>query len=296
MSCILIVTALWGRSALTGTVLEYYQGLMCDHPEHEIWLECVGSEGEASKQIATRAGWGYTEAPNAPLSQKFNLVFEQAKRYSPDLVILVGSDDLISWDLIAWYIENVPKDHHNIVGLRDLYFYSIEHDETILFPGYPLPSPRTIGAGRCFSRFVLDTMNWRPWQEEILNRGLDSASTAQMRKRGILEEAHSMSSIGAAMDVKDQMVSLTPWDRVKGISGIIPIQQVVEHFECESKPGSFSGVMEKLRGLKKEFTFVPGRDYTVKITSPTHQLFGQEIRVSGETAIELVIKKVIEAP
>lgn len=293
-SRMIIVTALWGRAELTNLVLDYYRRMKLFFPPDTIQLLCVGSEGETSRQLAESNGWDYIEAPNAPLSQKFNRLFEGTKSYEFDILMLVGSDDLISSDIIWWYVDNVRADHANLVGLKDLLFYSIGADQMIMFPGYPLPSPRTIGAGRCFSRRILEIMSYRPWADEILPRGLDSASTAQMRKKGIGEEAHTMDELGGiGIDVKDQMVTLTQWERLLPLSHSLVVDDVpglfAHHFGSDE-------MFLRLRALKKPFIFVPTENYWVDIIGESHPLCGQKIQVSGEVAIELVIKKLIAHP
>lgn len=284
---ILIVTALWGRPSLTKIVLEYYRSIK-DKGTLDIQLLCVGSEGERTKRLANDSGWNYVEAPNTPVSQKFNRLFEHSVVYDFDLLVLVGSDDLLSESILACYAQQIPADYPNLVGLKDLYFYNVQYERTIHFPGYPLPSPKTIGAGRCFSRRILEIMNFRPWQNEILPRGLDSASSAQMRKRGIGEEAHTMEYLGGVLvDIKDPMVNLTSWELIANPAFECPVDILNQTFPQQ---------MAKIRGLKKEFVFLPWEEYTVKITSTTHPLYGQEVRVKGDKAIELAIKQVIDYP
>jgi hypothetical protein len=301
-SRILIVTALWGREDLTRVVLKYYQELQdnfapimesdTNQSDIDIQLLCVGSEGQVSRDLAQSYGWSYCEAPNVPLSQKFNALFEASEAFEYDLLVLVGSDDLLSPEIILWYAKNIRADHPEVVGLKDIFFYSIHLDELIHFQGYPLPSPRTIGAGRCFSREIMQRAQFRPWKDEKINRGLDSSCTAQLKKIGISEHAYLMSDLGGiCVDVKDQMVSLTPWSR-------LVIQQPTTITEPESLMTPHFGprMLGQLRELRKPSIFVTTENYMVTLIDPDHPLNGKTIEVSGEVAIDLLMKKKIAHP
>lgn len=215
---LIIVTAIWKRHPLTKIVLDYYSQLAQDGP-HDISLLAVGSEGKASETLCNDAGWNYIKAPNEPLSQKFNAVFEGARKYEPDAVLLVGSDDLLEYMIIDYYMKHYGPEENYLLGLRDIYFYCIENSKAIYFPGYGPPSPKTIGAGRIFSRSILEQLKWRPWGEEVLPRGLDTACTKRMERLGIGEVAIPMCNTkGILCDFKMRMnyprESLTPFGRL----------------------------------------------------------------------------------
>lgn len=287
---ICIVTAIYGRHDLTKIILDYYSRLEFD--DVNIHLVAVGSEGEYSRDIAINSGWNYYEYENQPLSQKFNALFEATKFYDPDLVILVGSDDLVSHEIIRWYIRNIRRDHKNLVGLKDLYFYSIKEDSTVYFPGYNAlgskHSPRSIGAGRCFSRHILEVMDFKPWQKERVNRGLDSSSTNQMKRRGIGEDIITMEQIGGcAVDVKHPLVTLTKWERVFSEERKVDNSLIEKHF---------STILATCKGLRNIRTFEDDKTYDVQVTKQGHPLYGQIRHVNGKTAKDWAIKRIIETP
>lgn len=287
---ICIVTAVYGRHDLTKIVLDYYAQMQLT--DGVVIPIAVGSEGKESERLCVGSGWGYIEYPNQPLSQKFNALFEATKAHDPDLVILTGSDDLISPKIVQYYINNVKPSHANLVGLKDLYFYSISKDQTLYFGGYNSlgykNSPKSIGAGRCFTREVLERMKFRPWQAERVNRGLDSSSTKQMKRFGIGEEIVTMEQTGGcAVDIKHPHVSLTNWKFIHSEDRIKPNDVLEKHFSEQIKA---------CRDLRKNLIFVPDQLYDVQITDRRHPLFGKVLHVNGTTAINWQERGIIDRP
>jgi len=282
-----IVTAIYGRDALTKIVLQYYSDLAELLSERaNVSLLCCGSLGEHSRNIAESCGWDYVEAPNAPLSQKFNALFGASEQYSPDLTVLVGSDDLISPEIFWYYLDNVKPTERNLVGLTDLYFYSIAENRCVHFPGYGGNSPKTIGAGRCFSRYVLETMEYNLWGKEILPRGLDTASTIRMKRAGIYETAVTMQQTGGiGVDIKDAAVSLTPFGRVQMKSTDVPVSILEQAFPVE---------MQQVYNMPKSRIFEPYRMYKCRVVNPKHPLYGKQVEYSGTVIQKLLIEQKIE--
>lgn len=284
---ITIVTAIYGRHDLCAITIYYYRQLQ-QRSKHDITLLAVGSEGIKSAALCDTYGWHYTEYENQPLSQKFNHLFSEAEKTNPDLVILVGSDDLVSESIINWYADNIPNSYPHLVGLKDLYFYEIQNDITYYFSGYPPPSPRTIGAGRCFSRHILDKMNFRLWADEKVNRGLDSCSTRQMARKGINEVAYTMEQLGGvAVDIKHPWVTLTKSEQIKKHSEIIP---------SDILDKAFSNAMRSARNLKKNIIFDERKMYEVEVIKKSSAKYGQKTLVNGKLALEWMIKGIIEEP
>ena len=212
---LLLVTALWRRPELTKIILDYYTHLLQDN----VNLLCVGSEGEQSKRLAESAGWNYIEAPNIPLSQKCNALFMEAQKYNPDAVIHIGSDDLVSFELINYYRDNYNSKAAFYMGLSDVYFYCIETHEEIYFGGFGTPHVKTLGAGRIYSRYILNEIGWQPWADEKLPRGLDCAFSNRLYRRSIKEKAVSMQETKAVLiDFKlsrnKHVENLTPFHRM----------------------------------------------------------------------------------
>lgn len=147
----------------------------------------VGSEGILSKQLAD--GCHYVECENFPVSNKHNKGLEKAKELNAKGVILMGSDDLVS-DSYFEFIEQFSEQTSELIGLKDLYFYSTKTKKLGYWKGYTSTST-TVGAGRYFSRAILEQMNWQLWSDKK-NKGLDTDCLKRLTKQGINERIFTM--------------------------------------------------------------------------------------------------------
>ena len=174
---------MWQRPALTRLVLKSYaawrrtfEGVV------EFEMVCVGSEGEASRNLVERAGWRYVEHENQPLGAKWNAGLEPFKELNIDALIIVGSDDVMSEGVVPFYLERLAEGEH-AVGFSDMYALDLGTLEALYWEGYAEDSPRagdTIGLGRCLSAEVLKRTKWTLWEDE-LNKTLDSSMTRTLR-------------------------------------------------------------------------------------------------------------------
>lgn len=178
-----IITAIYKRHDLTRVVLFYYKSLNLP-----IRLIAVGSEGEKSKQIALDAGWEYIEAPNYPVSNKFNIAMQAAK--GCDGVIVIGSDDLISKDRLEEYLK-LPKDVNFIIQPDTLHFF-----DTYTQRLYHYTASTKFGAGRYLSKKILNKCNWKAWPNG-LNSGMDNGMLEKLKVN-----VHAYQMKGIMVDVK----------------------------------------------------------------------------------------------
>jgi hypothetical protein len=193
---IVLVTCIYQRPELTKIILSYYRNF-------NLKLLAAGSEGEQSKQLAESCGWDYIETPNAPLTYKHTALFQAARERNPDAVLLIGSDDLLSTNLINYYQKNYSAEADYLLGLKDLYFYSAKTKKAIHHLGFiGNKIDFTIGCGRIFSRKLLDKIDWKPWGDEKTNRGLDIICSRRLAFQGIKERQITMQESGIAVDIK----------------------------------------------------------------------------------------------
>jgi len=171
---ICLVTVIYKRHELTDFVLSYYNQQKDRLKDKiEIELVCVGSEGNISQGIAIKNGFEYHEYPNTPVSHKHNKVVEVCKNKDVDGIVYVGSDDIIDDVFFDEYIKCINQ-KIDFLGFTDVYFLTENH--LGYWGGYKSDTPRynePIGPGKFYSKKLLDKLNWKPWGNAELNRGLD---------------------------------------------------------------------------------------------------------------------------
>lgn len=158
-----IVTACWKRPEIFEMFAVATKKLK--HPDLEIIVIVSGSEGIKSKQMVEKHGFIYIEIHNDPLATKMNATTIVANQLSCDYVLCVGSDDLITNELLCVYAEqiNLQVDY---VAVLDWYFYDTISKKMSYWGGYT-DSRRighTCGAGRLISARLMNQWNWQPWQ------------------------------------------------------------------------------------------------------------------------------------
>lgn len=170
---IAVATCIWQRPALTEIVLRHYRR-MADQVAGvvDLRLICVGSEGEASRALAERAGWSYVEHANMPLGAKWNATLPGVRTADADAVLIVGSDDLVNAAVVRGYAEAL-KEGGRYLGLLDLYFLDQPTGRMLHWRGYTgQREGETAGLGRCIHRDYLEFVGWKLWRDE-LEFGLD---------------------------------------------------------------------------------------------------------------------------
>jgi hypothetical protein len=191
-----LIIAIYKRHDLERIVLDNF-----NRQSEKFGFEIIiaGSEGEVSKELAK--GCHYIEVENNPLSDKHNVMLQVAKNLNVDGVVLMGSDDLVSdsfWSNIYKFTPNET----NVKGLIDLYFYSTKTQELGHFKGYKNKT-QSAGAGRFFSKYILDSMDWKLW-DSGLNSGLDTNCRQLLKAKGFEDSIYSMKEAKCVLiDVKN---------------------------------------------------------------------------------------------
>lgn len=194
-----VLTALWKRPTIAAKVLEHFAKMDITS---DLILLAVGSEGEKSESLSTKYGWNYVEAPNVPLGNKWNVGMEAIGKLGVEAVLIVGSDDLIEYQLVR-LLADKTFGGEGYVGLQDIYFTDSVSGQTGYFPGHgERRGYDPIGAGRIFSQRALEQCKWRPWPDRLMN-GLDSGCHKRMTALGITPSTLSCKETGLiAVDIK----------------------------------------------------------------------------------------------
>jgi hypothetical protein len=111
------------------------------------------------------------------------------KKFNPDAVTIVGSDDLIDKHLLKFYNEKLEKGYL-MLGIKDFYIYDAERRKLAYWRGYGKLNDahrmnETIGLARCLSRPLLDKLNFNIWNDLNISRNLDGAMTTRLKEVGI---------------------------------------------------------------------------------------------------------------
>jgi hypothetical protein len=201
---ICLFVPIYKRLELVDYVFGYYNNLKKELSDLcELKLICVGSEGEKSKNIAIKHEFEYYEFPNNPLSEKFNYACMQCKKYNPNAVVSIGSDDIISSNIFIEYI-NLINENIDFLGFLDIFI--LTKNKLNYFEGYSKSSKRylePIGPGKFFSNKLINKLNWRPWDGKLINKNLDGLCNSNLNKLKYSKKIIKISDVqGFIIDIK----------------------------------------------------------------------------------------------
>ena len=202
MTRIGIISALWRRPALTEIFLIQLRRLS---NLYNIPSVVAISEGDCRVLCDKWGVSSYVVVDNEPLGNKFNAAMERmGEGYNPDYVMVLGSDNFIN-DAYIQHLQHICNiSRWDLISSTDLYFMSLDY-ERIKFGqlGYYNFGKR-VGPGRCYSREVLEKVNWRPWTN-AKETGLDRNSYFYTKDASpeMLERAYSIKDSGGfIIDIK----------------------------------------------------------------------------------------------
>ena len=175
---------MWKRHSLTDFVFSYYNKLRNElKNDINLILIACGSEFDISKEIAEKNNFIYIESTNFPLSQKHNKLFIKSMEFDPDGVILIGSDDFISKNILLTYKKIMNS--YDYIGIKDFYMIN-EISEIRFWSGYEnYRSNEPVGGGRFYKKTLLDKVDWTPWKGLEINKSLDYAFSKIIEDIGI---------------------------------------------------------------------------------------------------------------
>ena len=195
-----MLTCVWKRPKLTKIIMSYYSKLK-EEVRDTVNLEfvAVGSEGKKSRTICEDAGFHYYEYENQPMSEKWQHGLEMTEKFNPDGVIIMGSDDIITKEIINFYVEKINLGYL-LIGIKDFYIYESSIKKLVHWRGYGKLNDahrmdETIGLGRCLARPLLDKIKFDVWGGLELKRNLDGAMTNRLKEFGIFPVSEDNCSI-----------------------------------------------------------------------------------------------------
>lgn len=171
---IVCVMCAYKRELLLDNILNY----MC---KTDIFKIIVVGSNKLEKDVVDKYNkCEYVYHKNLPLSNKWNKGILESKKYNPDGVLILGSDDIVTNEYIK-YCKYLLFHNYDFIGCR-AWFTTLLKNNNILdiaFIGYN--NYRThnepIGAGRIISNKCLNLVKWNLYKFKIpLNRVLDMNS------------------------------------------------------------------------------------------------------------------------
>lgn len=197
-----IVTGMWKRPEVFNIFGRHTSKLGID-------VIVAGSEGETSRKQAESFGFIYLEQPNQTLAAKMNATTIEAMKRGYTHVICVGSDDLLSKELIDEYLRLIREGYH-FIGITDFYFYDTQTGKASYWGGYADNRKGiSCGAGRVISSLLLNQWDCRPWSgtkyldssmQSKIDNCIKQTHTFSIREKGLL-----------AVDVKSS-TNMTPFE------------------------------------------------------------------------------------
>jgi hypothetical protein len=210
-----IVTSVWKRPEIFEMFAKGVNNLINKCNNFEITIVVSGSEWLESHKMVTDHGFTYIEVPNEPLAAKVNASTYACKKLNIDYVICVGSDDIISPELLNEY-EKYMRKGIDFIGVTDCYFYDVTSKKSLYWGGYTenYRKGHTVGAFRALSARILSLWDWMPWENRDSN-GLDRSMQDKLKKTPHSIHTFNMKSLGLfALDIKSStnMTKFRQWD------------------------------------------------------------------------------------
>lgn len=137
------------------------------------------------RELVESYGFEYQYHQNKPLSNKWNYGLSFLKKYDFKYLLVLGSDDIISSNLISRVYNELNSKNYEVGGIIDIYFYHLKENIGIYWPGYAKTTNRfgePLGAGRFYSKKLLEDLNYRLWKDG-LNSSLDSNVYSKIRNK-----------------------------------------------------------------------------------------------------------------
>ena len=204
---ITVVTGVWGRPHVFEMFAQGIKNLGV-----EVKVIVAGSEGNASRAMVEKHGFYYREIPNQPLASKMCATTLMARDIGSDYVICLGSDDIISPELMQEYIKCM-QEGYDFIGIEDFYFFDTVTKQAAYWGGYREPHRKGIscGAGRVISKRLMDKWAWQPWKNEH-SKYLDNSMQGRISGK---QKLLNLKELGLfAVDIKSS-TNMTPfalWD------------------------------------------------------------------------------------
>ena len=138
--------------------------------ELDMFIPAVVVSGEEDKAICNEYKIWHVTQQNRPVTEKFNRSYAYMKSQGLDYVVLSGSDDIMSTQLVRNLMVEMEKGT-DLIGVTSIYFYA--GDGLMRGKLVRLDHRNILAPAKTVSAKVLDGCDWRPWNIEK-NWGMDA--------------------------------------------------------------------------------------------------------------------------
>jgi hypothetical protein len=214
---VVVLTCIWKRYEVLEIFVTAVKRMQRDSSKIcEIEVVAVGSNEPNAKLLCEQQGIHYLDSENKPLGRKWNKGLEFCQSLSPDFVLIMGSDDILSSNVIPLYLKYAGEGF-DYIGLLDIFFYNALDNEMIYWPGYTNQRRgESLGLGRFIGKKILDRYDWRLWDDE-LNMALDNSMTKRLRSGKFREKIFSAKRAGVmSLDIKGAQ-NISKFSHFKGV-------------------------------------------------------------------------------
>jgi hypothetical protein len=221
-----IVTSIWKRPEVVELFVKGVDNLRLNCSEFDIQVIVSGSIQDDENITAkgyefddllneSKEFFKYIEIPNEPLAAKVNATTYACRNLNVHYVLCMGSDDIISPELLNEYAKHMRKGI-DFIGVTDCYFYDTVSKKALYWGGYreTYRKGHTCGAFRALSARLLAQWDWMPWENKDSN-GLDRSMQDKLKITPHTFYSFSMKERGLfGVDIKSS-TNMTPfalWD------------------------------------------------------------------------------------
>ena len=230
-----IVTAVWKRHPLERLTLQYWHDIKV--PGHRFRQVVVGSEGLASMAIAPCDAL-YIEAPNSPLSRKWDYGIMAARLLDVDAVMLVNSDGILNVRAIELLLDGLKgADWSQPDGV---WMWDARTNRLKWFE-------MDTGSGRVFSRDLLSRMDWKVWNCDA-NMKLDGRAMDQLiQHRARRHEVRNLRKLGGVvLDIKTG-INLWSYDEMDALLEPQESDETIEGLLAQCELADRDGFIRSIR-------------------------------------------------
>lgn len=190
----------------------------------------VGSTRE-EKAFAQEMDCFYIHQENIPLCKKFQKGVYEARKFNPDVIMVLDSDTWISDNYCEVALRNLQE--RQIDGTGMSHFYVLDLDRWVVIQQIYQESKvyEPTGTGRMFLARSLNKLDWRLFPDRTPSDKLEITSLAQCKKAGLQIDVMRKPLLAYILELRSsKWTSIQDWKIIRQALSISPFgQQEIEN-------------------------------------------------------------------